>query len=98
MQCEEPDDYIMMKDVYILSKKLNAGDTTFESVGIQSLSQLKNNNRVVTKQEFIDYYILLLPYCSNPAGRCNPHRCAAGSGQNRSPPARGVGEPFPWLQ
>ena len=32
MQCEEPDDYIMMKDVYILSKKLNAGDTTFESV------------------------------------------------------------------
>lgn len=59
------DDYIMMKDVYILSKKLNAGDTTFESVGIQSLSQLKNNNRVVTKQEFIDYYILLLPYCSN---------------------------------
>ncbi len=65
MQCEEPDDYIMMKDVYILSKKLNAGDTTFESVGIQSLSQLKNNNRVVTKQEFIDYYILLLPYCSN---------------------------------
>ena len=65
MQCEEPDDYIMMKDVYILSKKLNAGDTTFESVRIQSLSQLKNNNRVVTKQEFIDYYILLLPYCSN---------------------------------
>ena len=65
MQCEEPDDYIMMKDVYILSKKLNAGDTTFESVGIQSLSQLKNNNRVVTKQDFIDYYILLLPYCSN---------------------------------
>ena len=65
IQCEEPDDYIMMKDVYILSKKLNAGDTTFESVGIQSLSQLKNNNRVVTKQEFIDYYILLLPYCSN---------------------------------
>ena len=34
MQCEEPDDYIMMKDVYILSKKLNAGDTTFESVAI----------------------------------------------------------------
>ena len=45
MQCEEPDDYIMMKDVYILSKKLNAGDTTFESIGIQSLSQLNNNNR-----------------------------------------------------
>lgn len=65
MQCEEPDDYIMMKDVYILSKKLNAGDTTFESIGVQSLSQLNNNNRVVTKQEFIDYYILLLPYCSS---------------------------------
>ena len=43
-----------MKDVYILSKKLNAGDTTFESVGIQSLSQLKNNNRVVTKELGID--------------------------------------------
>ena len=46
-------------------KETNAGDTTFESIGIQSLSQLNNNNRVVTKQEFIDYYILLLPYCSS---------------------------------